>query len=270
LAAVPAGCGGGSSGSSELTVVAAFYPLAFAAREIAGDRAQVVDLTPAGAEPHDLELSAGDARTLQRADVVLYFGRGFQPALERALDDVDGDKIDLLATEGLRLRDNDPHVWLDPGRFAKIALRIGDALGRRDPAERLAARLQRLDRELARGLRRCERRELVTSHEAFAYLAERYGLEQVAVTGLSPEAEPSPQELRRVIERVRQTKATTVFVETLVSPRLAQTVARETGAKTEVLDPIEGLTKDELATGDDYFSLMRRNLARLRKALGCR
>lgn len=262
LVGLAAGCGG-SGAAGRPTVVAAFYPLAFAAQRIDGDRAEIVDLTPQGAEPHDLELSTGDARTLERADVVLYFGRGFQPALERALDDVPGRKVDLLRDAATH--DDDPHVWLDPRRYSAIALRIGKVLGRPRPATKLAAELIALDRQYKAGLADCRRRVLVTSHEAFSYLAERYGLEQVAVTGLSPEAEPSPQDLRRVVEQVRRTKATTVFVEPLLSKRAAQTVAREADATVAVLDPLESRP----AHGD-YFTVMRANLARMREALGCR
>jgi zinc transport system substrate-binding protein len=262
LAVLAAGCGG-SSAAGRPTVVAAFYPLAFAAERIDGDRAAIVDLTPQGAEPHDLELSAGDVRTLQSADVVLYFGGSFQPSLERALEDVPGRKVDLL--RDAQPRDDDPHVWLDPRRYSRIALRIGDVLGRPRPAAKLAAELSALDRQYAAGLAECRRRVLVTSHEAFSYLAERYGLEEVSVTGLSPEAEPSPQDLRRVVDQVRRAKATTVFVEPLLSRRAAQTVARETDAKVAVLDPLESRP----AHGD-YFTVMRANLARLREALGCR
>jgi zinc transport system substrate-binding protein len=135
---------------------------------------------------------------------------------------------------------------------------------------RLVHDLQALDRDYRTGLRHCARREIVTSHAAFGYLAERYRLRQVAITGLAPESEPSPQQLANVVEIVRKTHATTVFFERLVSPRLAETVARETGAKTAVLDPIEGLTPDEQQHGVDYLTLMRQNLVNLRAALGCR
>jgi len=131
------------------------------------------------------------------------------------------------------------------------------------------AQLESLDREYEGALTQCRRREIVTSHAAFGYLAERYGLEQIAITGLSPEAEPTPRELEDVVEEVRMQGATTVFFETLVSPRLAETVARETGARTAVLNPLEGLTEEELARGENYFSLMRANLKTLRQALEC-
>ena len=138
------------------------------------------------------------------------------------------------------------------------------------PAGAFAAELRKLDQEYRTGLRTCARREIVTSHAAFGYLAARYGLQQVAITGLTPESEPSPKQLVHAIELVRRTHATTVFFETLVSPRLADTVAREVGARTAVLDPIEGLTPAEEQRGESYFSLMRRNLVALRKSLACR
>src|SRR5262249_58629723 len=146
----------------------------------------------------------------------------------------------------------------------------GIALGRPAAARPLEARLRRLDAEYRQGLSHCERRELVTSHAAFGWLAARYGLEQVPLEGLTPEAEPSAKDIERLVETVRRTGATTVFAETLLSPKLAETVAREAGVKTAVLDPLEGIGKDELAQGADYFTVMRANLAALREALGCR
>jgi zinc transport system substrate-binding protein len=280
-----AGCGGtGARSDGREQVVAAFYPLAFAAERIGDGGVSVANLTPPGAEPHDVELSARDVQRVQSADVVLYLGSGFQPALERAVDGASGKAIDLLA--GLRLRPGadesagdaagedeerfDPHVWLDPLLYARMVDRVGDALGRPRQATAMKERLLVLDRDFGKGLRDCARHEIVTSHAAFGYLADRYGLAQIALTGLSPEVEPTPRELERVVDEVRRNDATTVFFETLVSPRLAETVARETGARTAVLDPLEGLTDGELRRGDDYFSVMRRNLAALRKALGCR
>jgi zinc transport system substrate-binding protein len=162
----------------------------------------------------------------------------------------------------------DPHVWLDPVLFARIAERIGTTLRR--SSRRFVRRLNALDREFRVGLRHCARRELVTSHAAFGYLAARYGLRQIAITGLTPESEASPQQLAHVVQLVRSTGATTVFFERLVSSRLADTVAHEVGARTAVLDPIEGLTPKEEQNGDNYFTVMRRNLDALRRALACR
>ncbi|MBA2537630.1 MAG: zinc ABC transporter substrate-binding protein [Actinobacteria bacterium] len=282
-------CGGsGSAGKAERTVVAAFYPLAYAAERLVPPGTAVRNLTPPGVEPHDFELSARDVSRLADADAVLYLGEGFQPALEAALGSTGAHGVDLLAELALReppathepaADDNpedhgsegrDPHVWLDPRQYARVVERIAVELGRPEQGRVLVAELEQLDREFARGLHNCARRELVTSHDAFGYLADRYGLEQVALTGLSPEAEPTPGALRELIEEVRERGATTIFFETLVSPRLAETVARDVGARAAVLNPLEGLTEDELARGEDYFSVMRANLAALRLALGCR
>lgn len=270
------GCAGAeSSGAS--TVVAAFYPLAWATEEIAGDTVDVRNLTPAGAEPHDLELSPRDVEDIRNADLVVYLGEGFQPALEDALENRSGPSLDLLQGEELASAPKgeeelavDPHVWLDPSRFAAMVVAIGAQLDRTDGAGRLERRLLRLDEEFRSGLERCARREIVTSHAAFGYLARRYGLQQIALTGVSPEAEPTPRDLEGLVEEVERSGATTVFFETLVSPELARTVAREAGVETAVLDPLEGLTEDELASGEDYVSVMRRNLGTLRDALGCR
>jgi zinc transport system substrate-binding protein len=270
-----AGCGdgeagaGGAAGAGMKQVVAALYPLAFAAAEIGGASVDVENLTPPGAEPHDLEVSPRDVADVRDADLLLLLGRGFQPQLEDAVGDGDGVVL-LLDTPGLEvLSNNDPHVWLDPVRYAKVVDRIGQVLGKQSAANDLKRRLMNLDSEFRAGLADCERNEIVTSHEAFAYLAERYGLEQVAITGLSPEAEPEPGKLQDVVNLVRARGVTTIYFETLVSPRIAETVARETGAKTAVLNPIEGLTEEQAANGEDYFSLMRMNLAALRAGLGC-
>jgi zinc transport system substrate-binding protein len=251
-------------------VVAAFYPLAYAAEVIGGSRVDVANLTPTGAEPHDLEATPGDVSRIHSADLVLLLGRGFQPQLEDAAGS--GKRVlRLLDTPGLKVhRSDDPHVWLDPLRYALLVRRVGVALDAKPAAQRLAGRLRALDREYRRGLAHCRRHEIVTGHEAFAYLSERYGLTQVAITGVNPEAEPSPQTLQRVIRTVRSTGATTVYTETLLSPRVAETVARASGATTAALNPIEGLTSEQASRGEDYFSLMRQNLAALRKGLGCR
>jgi zinc transport system substrate-binding protein len=272
IGGVGAGCGGSGSDESHgrRDVVAAFYPLAFAAEQIGGKSVDVANLTPAGAEPHDLEVSPQDVGRVRSADLVLLLGRGFQPQLEDAAGNGKG-VLRLLDTPGLRLRPNDdPHVWLDPLRYALVVERIGRALGNTQAADTLVVRLHRLDREYRRGLASCTHREIVTSHEAFGYLAERYHLRQVAITGLNPEAEPTPRDLAQVIRVVRQSRATTVFAETLLPRRLADTVARETGAHTALLNPIEGLTSQEEGRGLDYFALMGANLAALRRGLGCR
>ncbi len=271
-----AGCGAGANPSAHgKTVVAAFYPLAFAAEQIGGPGTVVENLTPAGAEPHDLELTPGDVRAVDGANLVLYLGDGFMPGLETAVERRAGPSLDLLGVPAVRVArggdaGRDPHVWLDPVRYAAVVRAIGAALDEPDAAERLAVRLDRLDAAFRAGLAHCSRRQIVTSHAAFGYLAERYGLEQIPLEGLSPEAEPSARRIADLVASVEQSGATTVFFETLVSPKLAQTVAREAGVATAVLNPLEGLADDQLAAGADYFSVMRENLASLQTALGCK
>jgi zinc transport system substrate-binding protein len=270
--AASSGCGSDESGSSQI-IVAAFYPIAYAAQQVA-PAATVENLTPAGAEPHDLELSPRQVERVHEADTVLYFGEGFMPGLEKAVEGND-HALDLLANQTLAKGVEggetalDPHVWLAPIRYAAIVRATAKALGNPAAADPLVARLRRLDRQYRAGLKGCERHQIVTSHAAFGYLARAYGLQQIPLTGLTPEAEPSPKAIEQLVHEVEQDGATTVFFETLISPKLAQTVAREAGVRTGVLNPIEGLTQDEIDQGDDYFTIMRQNLAALRKALGC-
>jgi zinc transport system substrate-binding protein len=288
---VLSGCRGGG-GDDEPTVVAAFYPLAWAAEEIAGDDVEVVNLTPPGAEPHDIELTARDIERIDDGELVFYLGQGFMPALEDAVEGHAG-AVDLLEGQSLREGtdehghggegetgealeggeeelERDPHVWLDPTRLATIARTIAAELGEPGAEADLVAELEQLDEEYRAGLANCMRREIVTSHAAFGYLADAYGLRQIALSGVSPEAEPSPRALEELVDEVKEEGATTVLFETLVSPRLAETVAREAGADTAVLDPLEGLGEEALEAGADYFSVMRTNLATLRTALDCR
>jgi zinc transport system substrate-binding protein len=274
LLAGAAGCGAGSTGGSSdgVQVVAGFYPLAFAAEQIGGDAVEVTNLTPAGAEPHDVELTGRDVERVRSADIVLFVGGGFQPALEDALDGAGGTVIDVLDEVELRggAEAVDPHVWLDPVRFADVAEGIGAELGFGGPAGQLASRLRTLDGKYREGLADCDRRELVTAHDAFGYLAARYGLEVIPIMGLSPEAEPTPRDLEEIVSLVEQRDVTTVFVEPLLSREVGETVAREAGVETAVLDPLEGLTEEQLAAGENYFSVMEANLEALRAGLGCR
>lgn len=232
------------------TVVASFYPLAWAAGPGA------VDLTPPGAEPHDVELTPREVAEVQKARVVLYLGGGFQPSVERAVRDTRGTVVELSA-------EKDPHVWLDPVRFAAIVRHAGAALHR--PVARQEAILHRIDAHYRVGLAHCARRTFVTTHAAFGYLARRYGLHQIPITGVDPDAETTPRALVRLVHRIRAEHIRLVFFEPLAARALASTVARETGARTAVLDPIENATD-----GRTYPELMLANLHALREALGCR
>jgi len=285
-----AACGvsGGPGGADgRLRVVAAFYPLYEAAERVGGDRVQVSNLTPAGSEPHALELSSRQVDRIEDAAVLLFLGRGFQPALEKAAARAKGTKVDLLAgLENLRpggageeALEVDPHVWLDPLQQKAIVAQVARALAGADPANRAyyeanaeaySRELDDLDAAFTRGLAQCERRVLVTAHAAFGYLAARYGLTQEAIAGLEPESEPSPQRLADLTAKVRASGTTTIFYETLVSPKVAQALAREAGVGTAVLDPVEGLTERERKAGRTYLSAMRENLEAIRAALECR
>jgi zinc transport system substrate-binding protein len=261
VALAATGCARGDSGSDG-AVVAAFYPLAWAAERVARDSAEVVNLTPPGAEPHDVELSPADVETVRDALLVVYVGGGFQPALGDAVESRHGRSLDLLDDE------EEPHIWLDPVRFARAVAEIASALDGADESE-LLADLDALDAEYRGGLAECKREVVVTTHAAFGQLVRRYGLTELSLAGRSPEAEPSPRQLEELVDDVRASGATTVFAEPLVSDAVAETVAREAGVALATLDPVEGLSEERLEAGEDYLSVMRSNLAALREALGC-
>ncbi|MEV4625273.1 metal ABC transporter substrate-binding protein [Micromonospora sp. NPDC049523] len=292
LAACGQDAAGGDAGG-RVQVVAAFYPLQYVAERVGGDAVRVTNLAKPGAEPHDLELNPSQVGQVSEADVIVFL-KGFQPAVDDAVEQVGGDRtFDVAGVEPLRdaaegghehdegagaggrSEVKDPHVWLDPTRLATIGDRLAERLARTDPnraadytarAQALRTDLSALDQEYTQGLRTCQRRELVTAHTAFGYLAARYQLEQVGISGVTPEDEPSPKRLAEVADEAREHGATTIFFETLVSPKVAETIAREVGAKTAVLDPIEGLPAGGNA---DYLSVMRTNLGALKTALNC-
>lgn len=277
-------------------IVAAFYPLEYVAKRVGGDAAMVTTLTKPGVEPHEMELSPKQVGQVNDAEVVIYL-KGFQPAVDDAVEQQAGDRaLDVAGTvpllpansavhrhdgdsgqagSGQAKGAKDPHVWLDPSRLATIADAVAARLSKVNPdeatsftarADALRADLEKLDEEYKAGLKTCQRRELVVSHTAFGYLADRYDLEQIGLSGLTPDQEPSPKRLEEVTKEARAHKATTIFFETLVSPKVADTIAEEVEAKTAVLDPLEGLQPDSAA---DYLSVMRKNLATIRPALGC-
>jgi zinc transport system substrate-binding protein len=278
-----AGCTAQAATDGRVRVLAAAYPFAWAAEQVGGPDVHVEDLVRAGAEPHDVELSPRQVGAFEQAGLVVYL-RGFQPAVDDAIQespkrvrldltgvvDVQPFRSDLT---GDRESGTDPHVWVDPVRMSDVVQAIADRLRAADPAHassygaREAATLQALsalDATFRRSLQGCRQREVVTAHTAFAYLAARYGLRQVGVAGISPDAEPSPGRIARVARYARQHHLTTVFFGSDVDPKLADTVAREVGARTAILDPVEGVKN-----GDDYLSVMRRNAAALHDALGC-
>lgn len=302
LGMVLSGCSSAENSSEETSsvkVIAAMYPLEFVAKAIGGDLVSVENITPPGVEPHDLELTPSQISTLDDADLLLYIS-GFQPALEKAADQsAPSDKLDLLSIEGLNLLTatddghnhggehdhsdeeghsdgeliSDPHIWLDPQRLVVIAEAVAkkfsaiDSVNSETYEENLitfVAQLESLDLRFTEGLATCDRNLIVTSHAAFGYLADAYGLDQEAISGVTPDSEPTPKRLNEIGKEAKADGVTTIFFERLASPKLAQTLADDLNIEAAVLDPIEGILD-----GQTYFSVMESNLEALRKALNC-
>lgn len=273
----------GNGPADGVQVAAAFYPLAYVAERVGGDHVDVTNLTTPGGEPHDLEPSVTVTAEITEADLVLY-EKGFQPAVDAAVDETArgdlldaADVVDLTSfrDHGVDSDELDPHFWLDPLLVADVAEAVADQLTDLDPdhaedysanAADLVSDLRELDRQYTGGLAGCTRTTVVVSHDAFGYL-QRYGLDMEAIVGLSPEAEPTPSDLARLQRLIHDDGVTTVFSETIVSAKAADSLAEATGAESAVLDPIEGLT--DRTADEDYLSLMRANLAALEKANGC-
>lgn len=263
--------------AGKLKVAATFYPLYNFAREVGGDKVQVVNITPAGAEPHDYEPTPRQLVNVQNSGVFIYDGGAMEPWVGKFLPGY--RHVAVRASQEIKLNGQDPHFWLDPVLAQQIVSNIQAGFTKVDPkdgayfAGRAAAynnRLVQLDADFKNGLRSCQTRTFVVSHQAFGYMARRYNLDMVAIAGISPDAEPSPAKLAEVSRLVKDEGIKYIFFERLVSPRLAQTIASETGAKTAVLDPIEGISQADQSKGKDYISAQRENLANLRTALACR
>lgn len=301
-AASLAGCGGDDSEagpSGKVSVAAAFAPLAEAARAIGGDRVAVTDLTPVGGQPHDLLPAPGAVKALRSARVVITLGGGFQPAVTDAVaklpprtiqvDGIAGQTLLPAPTAisgapgplegvGSAADGQDPHVWVDPARFMQIATAIQAALIKADPGGRAGyeqrgarylATLRALDTEYATRLGSCDRKVILTTHPAYGYLAEHFGLQQAVTAGISPAAEPSPKALAAARRYARAQSVGTLFFSAPVPKRLARQIKAGIGTASAVLNPVEGLTQDAIDRGDGYVSIMRENLASLQEALGC-
>ena len=298
------GDGGSGPGGDGPAIVTGVYPLQWLAEQVSGDPGAVSNLTEPGAEPHDLELTGRQTGEVTDADVVFYVS-GLQPAVDDAVaqSGTEGalDVADLVelrpaggddghgeeghdhdhgeeehAEEEHDHGEFDPHMWLDTGLMAEAADGLADRLAEVDPdgaeayranAEQVRAEREEIGAEYDEGLAECDGRTLVVNHAAFGYLAAAHDLEQISVSGIDPDSEPSPARIAEVSDLVKEHDVTTVFTETLVSPEVAETIAEEAGAETAVLDPLEGITDE--SPGDDYPSVMRGNLESLRGGLGC-
>lgn len=286
-----------AANTDKFDVVASFYPLQYLAEQIGGSHVHVTSLTKPGQEPHDLEISAQQTAALQESDAVLYL-KNLQPAVDDAVAQSEvGTKIDAasLTTEekhgnevgghaathdtskNEELAGLDPHIWLDPVRYAQVAAGVGKAFEKADPKNAadykantaaLVRKLDALNTEFRTGLANTKTKVFITTHAAFGYLAERYGLTEEAINGLDPESEPSAERVKDLEKMAKADGVTTVFYETLVSDKTAKTIAADSGLKTDVLDPIEGITAK--SRGKDYFSVQQANLKALRTALGAK
>ncbi|MFJ2769657.1 metal ABC transporter substrate-binding protein [Streptomyces sp. NPDC087300] len=284
----------------KLDVVASFYPMQYLAEQIGGSHVLVTNLTEPGQEPHDLEVSAQQRGQLEESDVALYL-KGLQPAVDSAIDQSGiKTKVDAASLTSMEKHGNevgghaeehdhddhghdhshegaDPHIWLDPVKYAEVAEGVGKALEKADPdnaatyeknTAKLVKKLGGLDKSFKDGLKDTDSKVFITTHAAFGYLAERYGLTEEAISGLDPEAEPSAKRVKDLQKMAKADGVTTVFYETLVSDKTAQTLAKDTGLKTDVLDPVEGITGK--SKGKDYVQVMESNLKALQKALGAK
>lgn len=284
-----------AANTDKFDVVASFYPMAFLAEQIGGEHVNVTSLTEPGQEPHDLEISAKQTAALQQSDAVLYL-KNLQPSVDDAVAQSEAKtKIDAASLTTLEKHGNevgghaaehddheneelsglDPHIWLDPVRYSQVAQGVGKAFEKADPdhaadyktnTAALVKKLADLNTEFEKGLSNTKTKVFVTTHAAFGYLAERYGLTEEAISGLDPESEPSAARVKELEKMAEADGVTTVFYETLVSDKTAKTIASDTGLKTDVLDPIEGIT--EKSRGKDYFSVQQANLKALQTALG--
>jgi len=276
-----------SQGSGKIKVVASFYPLAEFTSQVAKEHAEVTNMTPAGAEPHDYEPTPQQIAGIYNAKLLVANGAGLDPWANKIKSDLQAHGIAVISlSDQFQLlpppdqeSTADPHFWLDPALSQQEVGAIRDALIKVDPvnagdyqknAAGYIGQLKALDQQYQQGLASCTKHDVVTSHAAFGYLAKHYGLNQIAIAGLSPDAEPSAARMAEIAQEAKQKDIKVIFFETLVSPKLAQTIATEIGAQTAVFNPLEGLTDEELQQGKNYISVMQDNLNNLRSALECK
>jgi len=263
----------------KLTVITSFYPLYFFASQITGDKADVYNITPAGAEPHDYEPTPQDMARMEKSDLVVLNGAGLEAWQDKIKENLAGTKTTVvIAGEKVATVSGDPHVWLSPSLAKEETKTILQSLVQIDPqnknfyennAKQFLNKLDQLDNNFKNGLKNCRLHDIITSHAAFGYLAKTYGLNQVTLTGLSPDEEPSAQRLAEISQFAKERQLRYIFFEKLLSPKLAETIASEIGAQTLVLDPLEGIGDQDQQSGKNYLTVMQENLTNLRQALAC-
>lgn len=259
-----------------IKVYTTFYPLFDFAEKIGGNKVNVENLVPPGVEPHDFEPSPRQIANLSDGDVFVYLGDPMDPWAQKVSKDLQEKGVKVLeAGKGL-MEDNDPHIWLDPIIAKELSQRIFEVLAEADEVNRefyegnlvaLNGEFDQLHEEFKEGLANIVRKDVVMAHAALGYLAKRYDLNQIPITGLSPQEEPSPRKMAELVELVRERDIKYIFFEVLASPKFSETIANEVGAGLLVFNPVGGLTSEEIQSGEDYFSIMRRNLESLKTAL---
>lgn len=269
-----------SNKDDRIKVVTSFYPLYFFTSQIGGDKIEVFNITPSGAEPHSYEPTAKDMALIEDGDLLILNGGGLEGWEDNLKNNIlDKNKIIIVGDGIINVEKSDPHIWLSPKLAIKIVEKIEERLSYIDPTnseyyknnlELLEKKLFNLDLNFTEGLSNCKNKDVVTAHMAFGYLAKDYGFSQTSISGLSTEEEPSTTEMIKLSNFVRNNNIKYIFYESLMSPKLSDTIAEETGALTLVLNPIAGLTNNEKISGEDYFSLMKQNLINLKIALECK
>lgn len=264
--------------STKPQVYCSFYGIYDFVSEIGGDRIDVYNMVPTGTEPHDWEPSTKDMADLIKADVIFYNGLGMEGWIDKVKSSVGEDVKFVELSEGIADENtNDPHIWLDPNNAEKMCISILDELCELDSvnsnvyeqnSSNLISEIQKVDNEYKTALTGISNNKIVVAHEAYSYLCKAYGLEQIAIEGISADSEPSPSKMKELINTLIHKNIKYVFFEELVSSKVAETLAAETGAELLELNPIEGLTDEEIANGDNYVSVMRKNLANIKIALG--
>jgi len=267
----------------KIKVYTSFYTMYDFALKVGGDKIRITNLVPTGTEPHDWEPTASDIIGLEKADVLIYNGAGLEHWTEDVLASLQNkDLLVVEASSGIELLDeaeleeSDPHIWLDPLK-AKIEMEnIKKALVEADPEnkdyyeenyEMYSIEFDNLHNEYKAILDPLINRDIVVSHEAFGYLTKAYDLNQIAIEGLTPDSEPTPSRIAQIIDFAKVNHVKVIFFEEMVSPKVAESIAKAIDAKTAILNPLEGLTDEQIENGNDYFSVMRENLKTLEDAL---
>lgn len=280
----------------DLTIVTTFYPIYDFTKEIVGDEGNVKLLIPAGTEPHDFEPSAKERAEISDADVFVYNSSDMEFFVDSLKDSVDSKQTLMIeAAKGIdrlesqeadeheeseeghdHAHEYDPHVWLDPVLAIKEVRTIAGELGEKYPdkkeiftknADAYIKKLEALDQKYSEELKNATNRTFVTQHAAFAYLANQYNLEQVAISGVSPDQEPTPSRLAELKEFVKKNNIEVIYFEENASSKVAETLSNETGVKLEVLNPLESLTNEQIKAGENYISVMEKNLEALKESI---